>query len=74
MSYSAEHVSGARMETITNKETGDIAYVSRGVSIGKEPEELFEGKGDPVIQVSTLKSIVAEASTYDDFVAAINAL
>lgn len=63
----------ARMETRTNKETGEVEYLDRGIdlSVG-EPSDLF--KGDAVIKVSTLKSLVAETESYSDFVAAIEAL
>lgn len=63
----------ARMETRTNKETGEVEYLDRGIdlSVG-EPSDLF--KGDAVIKVSTLKGLVAETESYSDFVAAIEAL
>lgn len=63
----------ARSESRTNKETGEIEYLNRGVDLGVgEPSELFEG--DPMIRVSDLKALAADAATYDDFVAAIEAL
>lgn len=63
----------ARSESRTNKETGEIEYLNRGVDLGVgEPSELF--KEDPMIRVSDLKALAADAATYDDFVAAIEAL
>lgn len=63
----------ARMETRTNKETGEVEYLDRGIdlSVG-EPSDLF--KGDAVIKVSTLKALVADADSYSAFVEAIESL
>ena len=65
-----------KMETITNKETGDIQYILRGVDIGKDVTEQATGRNsdDTLISVSALKSIVADAADYDALVAAIEAL
>lgn len=63
----------ARFKTRTNAETGKVEYLERGVNLSVgEPSELF--KDDAVIKVSTLKSLVEDASSFDDFVAAIEAL
>lgn len=63
----------ARGETRTNKTTGKIEFLNRGVNLSVgEPKDLF--KGDAVIRVSDLKTLAEGAETYADFVAAIKAL
>lgn len=66
-----------KMETITNKETGKINYILRGTDIGKNVTEQLKDDKAPdksAISVADLKTIVAASATYDDFVAAIEAL
>lgn len=66
-----------KMETITDKETGKINYILRGTDIGKNvTEQLKDGQTpeNSAISVADLKTIVAASATYDDFVAAIEAL
>ena len=66
-----------KMETITNKETGKINYILRGTDIGKNVTEQLKSDKAPetsAITVADLKAIAAEAETYADFVAAIEAL
>lgn len=65
-----------KMETITNKETGDIRFIKRGVDIGKDVVEQThcDREANFLISADDLKEIVAGAATYDDFVAAINSL
>ena len=66
-----------KMETITDKETGKINYILRGTDIGKNvTEQLKDGQmpENSAISVADLKTIVAASATYDDFVAAIEAL
>lgn len=66
-----------KMETITNKETGDISYITRGTDIGKDVTEQLKSNrvpDDSAISLGDLKAIVAASATYDDFVAAIEAL
>ena len=75
MSYESKYnIPGARTESITNRETGETEFISKGVSIGRDPAENFDMKGDPVIKISDLKALVAETESYSDFVAAIEAL
>lgn len=63
----------ARFETRTNATTGKVEYLERGVNLSVgEPSELFND--DPMIKVSDLKALVEDASSFDDFVAAIEAL
>ena len=63
----------ARFETRTNAETGKVEYLERGVNLSVgEPSELFND--DPMIKVSTLKELVADVASFEDFVAAIEAL
>lgn len=66
-----------KMETITDKETGKINYILRGTDIGKNVTEQLKDDQTPensAISVADLKTIVAASATYDDFVAAIEAL
>ena len=67
----------AKMESITDKSTGKISFITRGTDIGKDVTEQLKNERLPetsAIAISDLKAIVAEAATYDDFVAAIEAL
>ena len=66
-----------KMETIKDKETGKLSFITHGTDIGKDvTEQLKSGKAPETsaISVADLKAIAAEAETYDDFVAAIQAL
>ena len=66
-----------KMETIKDKETGKLSFITHGTDIGKDvTEQLKSDKapGTSAISVADLKAIVAEADTYADFVAAIEAL
>lgn len=66
-----------KMESITDKATGKITYITHGTDIGKDVTEQLKSEKSPetsAISISDLKAIVAEAATYDDFVAAIEAL
>ena len=75
MSYAYKYgVRGARTESVIDPETGRTQSVSRGMSLGMEPDEQFKARGEDVISLATLKEIVAEADDYSAFVAAIEAL
>lgn len=73
-----------KMETIKDKETGKLSFITHGTDIGKDvTEQLKSDKAPETSAISVadlndiaadLKAIVAEAATYDDFVAAIRAL
>lgn len=66
-----------KMETITDKSTGKINYILRGVDIGKDVAEQASSDRNPdasLISVSALKTLVADTESYSDFVDAINAL
>lgn len=66
-----------KMETITDKETGKIDFILRGVDIGKDVTEQASSKRIPdasLISISALKALVADTESYSDFVDAINAL
>lgn len=66
-----------KMESITNKETGTITYFTHGTDIGKDVTEQLKSERLPetsAITVADIKAIVADSATYDDFVAAIEAL
>lgn len=66
-----------KMESITDKATGKVTYITHGTDIGKDVTEQLKSNRFPetsAISISDLKAIVAEAATYDDFVAAIEAL
>lgn len=66
-----------KMETIKDKETGKLSFITHGTDIGKDVTEQLKSDKAPetsAIAVADLKAIVAEAATYDDFVAAIQAL
>lgn len=66
-----------KMESITNKETGKITYITHGTDIGKDVTEQLKNGRVPessAISLGDLKSIVAASATYDDFVAAIESL
>lgn len=66
-----------KMESITDKETGKITYITHGTDIGKDVTEQLKSNRVPessAISLGDLKAIVAASATYDDFVAAIEAL
>ena len=66
-----------KMESITNKETGKITFITHGTDIGKDVTEQLKSEKNPedsAITVADIKAIVAGSATYDDFVAAIEAL
>lgn len=66
-----------KMESITDKETGKVTYITHGTDIGKDVSEQLKSERNPdtsAISVADLKSIVADAADYDAFVAAIEAL
>lgn len=66
-----------KMESITDKATGKITYITHGTDIGKDVTEQLKSERSPetsAISVADLKTIVAASATYDDFVAAIEAL
>lgn len=66
-----------KMESITDKETGKVTYITHGTDIGKDVTEQLSSERNPgssAISVATLKAIVADAADYDAFVAAIEAL
>ena len=67
-----------KMESRTDKTTGNIEYFLRGTDIGKDvTEQIPEGTyADPeaTISVAGLKALVADAADYDAFVAAVEAL
>lgn len=66
-----------KMETITDKTTGNISYILRGVDIGKDVAEQAKSNRVPdasLISISALKALVADTESYSDFVDAINAL
>ncbi len=66
-----------KMESITNKETGKITFITHGTDIGKDVTEQLKSERNPqdsAITVADIKTIVAASATYDDFVAAIEAL
>lgn len=66
-----------KMESVTNKETGKITFITHGTDIGKDVTEQLKSKKNPetsAITVADIKTIVAGSATYDDFVAAIEAL
>lgn len=66
-----------KMETIKDKETGKLSFITHGTDIGKDVTEQLKSDKAPetsAISVADLKAIAAEAATYDDFVAAIQAL
>jgi len=66
-----------KMETIKDKETGKLSFITHGTDIGKDVTEQLKSDKAPetsAISVADLNAIVAKAATYDDFVAAIQAL
>ena len=66
-----------KMESITDKETGKVTYITHGTDIGKDVSEQLKSERNPdtsAISVADLKAIVADAEDYDAFVAAIEAL
>lgn len=66
-----------KMESITDKATGKVTYITHGTDIGKDVTEQLKSERSPetsAISVGDLKTIVAASATYDDFVAAIEAL
>lgn len=66
-----------KMESITDKETGKVTFITRGTDIGKDVTEQLKSEREPdtsAISVADLKAIVADAADYDAFVAAIEAL
>ena len=66
-----------KMESITDKETGKVTYITHGTDIGKDVTEQLSSERNPessAISIADLKAIVAEADDYDAFVAAIEAL
>ena len=66
-----------KMESITDKETGKVTYITHGTDIGKDVTEQLKSGRSPetyAISIGDLKAIVAECATYDDFVAAVEAL
>ena len=66
-----------KMESITDKETGKVTYITHGTDIGKDVTEQLSSERNPgssAIYVADLKAIVATADDYDAFVAAIQAL
>lgn len=67
----------AKMETITDKATGKVTFITHGTDIGKDVTEQLKSERNPgasAISVDDLKAIVAEAADYDAFVAAVTAL
>lgn len=66
-----------KMESITDKETGKVTFITHGTDIGKDVTEQLKNNRVPessAISLGDLKAIVAASATYDDFVAAIEAL
>ena len=66
-----------KMETIKDKETGKLSFITHGTDIGKDvTEQLKSGRvpDDSAISLGDLKALVAACATYDDFVAAVEAL
>ena len=66
-----------KMESITDKATGKVTYITHGTDIGKDVSEQLKSERNPgasAITVEDLKTIVADAADYDAFVAAIQAL
>ena len=66
-----------KMETIKDKETGKLSFITHGTDIGKDVTEQLKSDKAPetsAISVADLKAIVADAADYDAFVAAIQAL
>ena len=66
-----------KMESITDKTTGKVTFITHGTDIGKDVTEQLKSERSPetsAITVADIKAIVAECATYDDFVAAIEAL
>ena len=66
-----------KMESITDKATGKVTYLTHGTDIGKDVSEQLKSERNPdasAISVADLKAIVADAADYDAFVAAIEAL